>query len=170
MGSNSTQQGLRLMDAIARFLRQPGAILVLAAVALVAGGTAGAIGLPGEVSGPGSLQPFVLEPFSPFLPGPCDQDPVGIRGCSCCRWADGAESGSDSFNLFRMGDLAQLTGGYQFVCAQAGLVSPLTICCEEFLFRGQAAGYLVQGENLSGTGILGRSSTGAVIPAALACP
>lgn len=158
------------MDAIARSFRQLGAILALAALALVAGGTAGATAAPLEVSGPGSTQPFVLEPISPLLPGPCDQDPVGIRGCHCCRWAVGAESGSDWFNLFMMSNLSQLSGGYQFVCAQAGLVSNLTVCCLASLLPGQAAGYLVQGANLSGAGILGRSSSGEVIPAALACP
>jgi len=39
------------MDVIARTFRQPGAILALAALALVAGGTAGASGAPLEVSG-----------------------------------------------------------------------------------------------------------------------
>ena len=159
------------MDAMARIFRQLGDILALAAVALVAGGMAGAFGAPLEVSGPGSTQPFVLEPISPLLPGPCDEYPAGRRGCSCCRWAAGADSGSDWFNLYMMTNLSQLFGGYQFACTQAGLVSPLTICCEpESLPPGQAAGYLVQGANLSGTGILGRNSSGVVIPAILACP
>ena len=153
------------MDVIARTFRQPGAILALAALALVAGGTAGASGAPLEVSG------LVLEPISPSLPGPCDEYPAGRRGCSCCKWAAGAESGSDWFNLFVMSNLSPLPGGYQFVCDQARLVSNLTVCCvPESLLPGQAAGYLVQGGNLSGTGILGRSSTGVVIPAILACP
>lgn len=159
------------MDVIARFLRQPGAILALAAIALVAGGTGETFGQPTEVSGPGSTQPFVLVPISSSLPRPCDQDPVGIRGCFCCRWAVGTESGSDWFNLFVMSNLSQLFGGYQFACAQAGIVSNLTVCCiPESLLPGQAAGYLVQGQNLSGTGILGRSSSGALIPAISACP
>ena len=122
---------------------------------------------PGEVSGPLSAYPFTIEAPSFGPTPPCDTAAVG---CSCCHWAPGTESGSTSFNLYRMPDLRSLRFGYGFECDQAGLVSSHALCCYPAPELGQVVGWLVQGVNLAGAGILGRDSQGNPIPAAAPCP
>jgi len=124
---------------------------------------------PGEVSGPLSANPFVMEPPSPTPP--CG---TVSAGCQCCRWAPASESGADFFNLYRMNDLRNLrTGGYQYECSTAGLVDNFAQCCVPGTPAiGQVAGFLVQAGRIGvpTLGILGRNSAGALIPAALPCP
>lgn len=123
---------------------------------------------PGEVSGPLSAHPFIIEPPAWVRPTPCDPPPA--VGCDCCSWAPGTESGSDCFDLYRMSDLRNLHSGYAFECDQACLVSNHAQCCYPNLALGQVVGWLVRGVNSAGGGILGTDSQGNPIPAAVTCP